>query len=106
MHCRSLLSAYSQLARISDGSFQSSLGIHRRSCGDWRLRRTLAEQLGAMAAAVSPQHVLDYLQPCAAALARDPVASVRSAAARHASALEDRVRQVEELASSSGGTSS
>jgi len=58
------------------------------ACGDWRMRKALAEQLGQLAAAVTPQRLAERVEPVWAALAQDPAAAVRSAAAGQRAALD------------------
>ena len=56
----------------------------RDTAGDWRTRRTLAEQLPAMAAQCSAKQVAYHLWPVMLQLAKDPVAAVRVAASMQA----------------------
>lgn len=66
-HHAELMSAALQVAGSGAG----------RHCGDWRVRKMLAAQLGPVAACVSMPLLLDYVEPCCYALTKDSVAAVR-----------------------------
>jgi len=58
-----------------------------RQEGSWRLREALASQMAQFAALFEPGELAALVTPCCAALCRDPVLSVRAAAAPGLAAL-------------------
>eukprot|EP00798_Chlamydomonas_sp_ICE-L_P000274 gene274-1603_t len=61
----------------SDGGAGQSM-VH--SCGDWRSRKALAEQLSGLVECVGPELAKQTIDPCRERLCRDPVWAVRKAA--------------------------
>lgn len=54
---------------------------NKESCGQWRLRRDVASQLGRMTKAAAKEQVIEVLWPTAMTLCGDPVSVVRNTAA-------------------------
>ena len=77
-----LLAALPPPARVAQLGFLSHMHPEDgSSCGQWRMRLLIAEQLGGIAALLEQQALAEVLLPATLRLCEDPVAAVREAAA-------------------------
>lgn len=82
VNIRALLAALPPPARVSQLAFLSHMHPEDgSSCGQWRMRLLIAEQLAGIAALLERQALAEVLLPATLRLCEDPVAAVREAAA-------------------------
>ena len=82
VNIRALLGALPAHARLGQLGFLARMHPEDgASCGQWRMRLLIAEQLAGIAALLGPQGLAEVLLPATLRLCEDPVAAVREAAA-------------------------
>lgn len=82
MNIHALLSALPPHGRLAQLAFLSRMHPEDgSSCGQWRMRLLIAEQLAGVAALLGRQGLAEVLLPATLRLCEDPVAAVREAAA-------------------------
>lgn len=82
VNIRALLAALPPPARVAQLAFLAHMHPEDgSSCGQWRMRLLIAEQLGGIAALLERQALAEVLLPATLRLCEDPVAAVREAAA-------------------------